>query len=711
MRNFSAAWIAGSTNHKTSNIVDHAKSEQHVSSMVYMRIAQAKANNEPLESYTPIARCLMMMDEEEKVRMRHKFEISYVLAREGIAFQKYPVFHCLAERQGVQLGSTYKRSDCAKLFTYYIAEAQRSSFLQRFSQVNFFSFLMDGSTDAGTKEQEMIFILYCSQDDEAKEIRSCTRYLALLNPARSTAEGLIDCLDSALKRLSIDIHQKDGVLKADCRPVLVGGGTDGASVNIGIHRGMKTQMQDILPWLFWAWCFSHRLELSCRDAFKSSLFVEINEMLLCLFYLYHKSPKKTQELAAIGQDLKEVYNFPKGGNSPVRCQGTRWITHKRRAMQRLVDRFGAYIQHLTAMVSSSSTTPADKAKFKGYLKKWSKGKMIIGCAMYVDALKSPSVLSLALQEDGLDIVQGIHSILKASSSLQLLMNDTPKQWPTVQLVLSRVKSEGTDSVYQGAVLSHYDDGMFSHCSDTVLGDLQNLSDAIKHRLEWSDTKLLRSILIFLDTRSWDTPIHTMSEEKGSDDKAEIRGAVEYIVDKFREPLEAKNACICSLQDEIDEVVDFYRRYFKSQAEDYRRIWYKLFTAPDAKKWPNVILVSELLFSLPFSNSKVEKAFSTMNIVKTNRRTSLLSGTLDDLMEINAEGPDLENFCPDHAVQLWWSDSTRRPNQAPRKEYRKRSSSEAEGEASNIESQLGSQSSLDAWDKWFLSTEPVSSEDE
>ena len=62
----------------------------------------------------------------------------------------------------------------------------------------------------------------------------------------------------------------------------------------------------------------------------------------------------------------------------------------------------------------------------------------------------------------------------------------------------------------------------------------------------------------------------------------------------------------------------------------------------------MILVSELLFGLLFTNSIVERAFSAMKIVKTNRRTSLLSSTLDDLMEINIEGPELENFSRDHA---------------------------------------------------------------
>ena len=38
----------------------------------------------------------------------------------------------------------------------------------------------------------------------------------------------------------------DNILQGD-KPVLIGGGTDGAFVNVGIHSGMKTKMQEVIP--------------------------------------------------------------------------------------------------------------------------------------------------------------------------------------------------------------------------------------------------------------------------------------------------------------------------------------------------------------------------------------------------------------------------------------------------------------------------------
>ena len=80
--------------------------------------------------------------------------------------------------------------------------------------------------------------------------------------------------------------------------------------------------------------------------------------------------------------------LPKGGNRPVRSQGTRWISHKRRALQHLLDRYGMYIAHLTSLASDSSVKPIDRAKLKGYLGKWKQPKVLIGTALFIEVLKT-----------------------------------------------------------------------------------------------------------------------------------------------------------------------------------------------------------------------------------------------------------------------------------------------------------------------------------
>ena len=283
LKNFSSAWISGSNNHRTSNIVDHAKSDQHKAYMMHLRADQAKSKQLSITFYSPIARSLLRLDQVLKERMRKKFDICYVTTKENMAFRKYPALHELETHHGVDFGPAYKTKDSAKNFTHYIAEAQRHNFMEALSLVPFCSFLMDGSVDAGRVEDELVVILYCKKDDSSDEIRSCTRFFTVQVPSRADTAGLIECLGSALKKLGIDdILDQAKVLGVEGKPILVGGGTDGASVNISEQNGMRGTMQRALPWLFWAWCYAHRLELACHDSLSSNLFKDIQEMLLML---------------------------------------------------------------------------------------------------------------------------------------------------------------------------------------------------------------------------------------------------------------------------------------------------------------------------------------------------------------------------------------------------------------------------------------------
>ena len=125
MKNFSRVWINGSSNHKTSNIVDHATSDQHKAAMVQVQWA----SGEPVTTYSPIAQSLLTMDDAVLTRMKQKFDICYVMVKENLPFMKYSALHELELRHGVNLGQAYKTKDSAKLFTHYIARSLRQDFI------------------------------------------------------------------------------------------------------------------------------------------------------------------------------------------------------------------------------------------------------------------------------------------------------------------------------------------------------------------------------------------------------------------------------------------------------------------------------------------------------------------------------------------------------------------------------------------------------
>ena len=96
------------------------------------------------------------------------------------------------------------------------------------------------------------------------------------------------------------------------------------------------------------------------------------------------SRKKCHELDKVIAALMpylEPGDLPdEGGSRPSWACGTRLVSHKGVAIGRLIDRYGAYLPHLTTVTEDSSVRAVDRQKLKGYVFKWSDCNMILGCA-------------------------------------------------------------------------------------------------------------------------------------------------------------------------------------------------------------------------------------------------------------------------------------------------------------------------------------------
>ena len=96
-----------------------------------------------------------------------------------------------------------------------------------------------------------------------------------------------------------------------------------------------------------------------KDALQSTFFSTIDDVLLHLYYLYNKSPKKCRQLEDVIVELKsclEPSEMPtsKGGSHPLCACGTRFVAHKVAALERVIDRFGTYLAHMIAVTEDSS---------------------------------------------------------------------------------------------------------------------------------------------------------------------------------------------------------------------------------------------------------------------------------------------------------------------------------------------------------------------
>ena len=175
--------------------------------------------------------------------------------------------------------------------------------------------------------------------------------------------------------------------------------------------------------------------------------------------------------------------------------------------------------------------------------------------MYMDILQSPSILSLTLQDDDIDVALGIKSLLKSHSTLKKLSMQDPLQWSSTASLISKFSNDSSGGkMYQGITLQRYNEATVTTCKHQVLSDLTNLDDKMSSRLEWSDLKVLRSILLIIDTQNWQ--MHSESEDGDDPKLCEIQEAVITITEMFRMPLEAQGADLSGILDETEDAVLF-----------------------------------------------------------------------------------------------------------------------------------------------------------
>jgi len=62
---------------------------------------------------------------------------------------------------------------------------------------------MDGSVNKGKVEIEVILVQYCHLYNDLEEVKSCSRFLKIIKPSKTDANGLVECLGKGLQVMSV----------------------------------------------------------------------------------------------------------------------------------------------------------------------------------------------------------------------------------------------------------------------------------------------------------------------------------------------------------------------------------------------------------------------------------------------------------------------------------------------------------------------------
>ena len=107
---------------------------------------------------------------------------------------------------------------------------------------------------------------------------------------------------------------------------------------------------------------------------------------------------------------------------------------------------------------------------------------------------------------------------------------------------------------------------------------------MRAHLEWSDAELMRLILLFLDTQSWqDSEGSSNNDDRLSEVKAALVSLISFVL-----LLKLKRVDLTSILDEIEDIVDYARTYLWIRGDSYKKVWYQFCLSPDTVKWTKLI---------------------------------------------------------------------------------------------------------------------------
>ena len=436
-------------------------------------------------------------------------------------------------------------------------------------------------------------------------------------------------------------------------------GADGTNSNSGeVGVAITALKEEFGEWIAFIWCVSHRLELGIKDALVGTVFDDIEDLLLNVYLLYKKSPKKLRELQVIHDSYKEIAEFEIGSLKPKRASGTRWVAHKLNAMTVLLDKYGIFVQHLENMSVDKTYKAKDRAKFTGYLRKWKHARYPVLLCLFIELLSPVKLLSLAFQKEDVDIVNVVSSIEKTNKQLDKLLDREFTQYPTFIRFKSKLRNEEEKTViYQGTSLNGFDDAVNN--AENKRKQLTGLiRDFMRKRLEANELDILKSAAVLLNTEAWQN-----DEEFGTDH-------IRKIYDHFKIPLQSAgiDGTVDDVVDEWRELVEYAVTYLNVDSSSYLKTWYKLYNSSRQLNWGRVLLLVELIMCLPISNAVVERLFSLLKRIKTKQRCSLSNVRTAQLIRVCLEGPPLDQFDATKHVENWWGETRRRIPQGKRKRY-------------------------------------------
>ena len=432
-----------------------------------------------------------------------------------------------------------------------------------------------------------------------------------------------DTTSNALKKSLLEMLAKYGLSVARLR----GQGYDGASNMRGEFNGLQKQIHDENPYAFYVHCFAHQLQLVIVSITSScSSFDDFFNYVSLIVTSASSSCKRKDKLNATHQEeiLKKLETgeiFSGKGKHQrtnlVRPGETRWGSHLT-TLARIETMWNSVVKVLSMIHEDERNT----SRAGGLVRKMESFSFVLNLKLMLKVLRITNELSQLLQRKDKNIVQAMSLLVDVKTRLMTLRNEG---W---EPLLDEVKSFCTekkipipnmdDSIPRWG-RSRLDGNLITHehhyCVDIFLAAIDAIITEMDHRFNEVSSELLVCFSC-LDPR----------DSFSKFDVEKIARLTEIYKEDFSD-LDRSN-----IRDQLETFILHMRRVEQFKAcHDFGSLAIQMVKSERDIAFPIVYRLIKLGLLLPVATATVERAFSAMNIIKTDLRNKMSDEWLNDLM--------------------------------------------------------------------------------
>jgi hypothetical protein len=441
------------------------------------------------------------------------------------------------------------------------------------------------------------------------------RFLGLKHVEDTTSKSLKTSLLQMLAKYGLSVGR------------LRGQGYDGASNMRGEFNGLQKLIRDENPYAFYVHCFAHQLQLVIVSVTSScSSFDDFFNYVSLIVTSASSSCKRKDKLIAkhreeILQRLESGEIFSgKGKNQStnlVRPGETRWGSHLT-TLARIESMWNSVVKVLSMVHEDERNT----SRAGGLVRKMESFSFVFNMKLMLKVLRITNELSLLLQRKDQNIVQAMSLLIDVRTRLLTLRNEGWK--PLLDEVISfcndkKIPVPNMDEVIPRWGRSRLDGNLITqehhYRVDTFLAALDAIMTEMDHRFNEVSSELLVSFAC-LDPR----------DSFAKFDIEKIARLTE-IYDKDFSTSDRSN-----VRDQLQTFVLHMRRVdLFEDCHDFASLAMKMVKHERDIMFPIVFRLIKLALILPVATASVERAFSAMNIIKTDLRNRMNDEWLNSLI--------------------------------------------------------------------------------